>query len=38
MAKRKTSMNGFADPSLTVRHVPASSLDLSVLEGRSRWG
>jgi NAD(P)-dependent dehydrogenase (short-subunit alcohol dehydrogenase family) len=28
MAKRKTSMNGFPDPSLTVRRVPAASLDL----------
>jgi len=29
MAKQKTSMNGFPDPSLTVRPVPAASLDLS---------
>ena len=29
MAKRKSSMNGYPDPSLTVRPVPASSLDLS---------
>jgi hypothetical protein len=29
MAKQKTSMTGFPDPSLTVRPVPVSSLDLS---------
>lgn len=29
MAKQKMSMNGFPDPSLPVRHVPAASLDLS---------
>jgi NAD(P)-dependent dehydrogenase (short-subunit alcohol dehydrogenase family) len=29
MAQRKTSMNGFPDPSLTLRHVPTASLDLS---------
>ncbi len=29
MAKRKTSMNGFPDPSLKLRHVPSASLDLS---------
>ncbi|HEX8701193.1 MAG TPA: hypothetical protein VF815_20380, partial [Myxococcaceae bacterium] len=29
MTKRKTSMNGFPDPSLTVRRVPTASLDLA---------
>jgi NAD(P)-dependent dehydrogenase (short-subunit alcohol dehydrogenase family) len=28
-AKRKTSINGFPDPSLAVRHVPVASLDLA---------
>ena len=28
-AKRKTSINGFPDPSLVVRHAPAASLDLT---------
>jgi NAD(P)-dependent dehydrogenase (short-subunit alcohol dehydrogenase family) len=29
MAKQKSSINGVPDPSLTLRHVPAASLDLS---------